>query len=168
MSRHAHNVVGRAAELSALLRTDLVLLTVLDPDPMRKSNMNEEHDRVRSFQRELVFKHFPKDKIAMESNDASSVVYRYPAAGIRIQLRILQGNPVDVICSLADQLKTDLVIVGNRGLGGVGGLVLGSVSERVVHKCVRTVMVVKGEAHETSEWESIINSQGSDRGVRVH
>lgn len=134
---------------------------------MRKSNVGEEHDRVRSFQRELVFKHFPKDKIALESNNASGAVYEYASAGTRIHLRVLPGNPVDVICALADQLKTDLVIVGNRGLGGVGGLVLGSVSERVVHKCLRTVMVVKGEAHETSEWESMINSQGSGHNVRI-
>ena len=160
-SRHAHAVIGRAAELGSLLRTDLVILTVLDPDPMRKSNVYDERNRIASFQKELIFKHFAKDGIAEESNDANGPVYRYDRAGIRIHTRILPGNPVDTICSLADQLKADLVVVGNRGLGGVGGLVLGSVSERVVHKCSRSVMVVKGESLDHSDWESTLDSRQS-------
>jgi nucleotide-binding universal stress UspA family protein len=166
-SRHAHSVVGRAAELASLTRSDLVILTVLDPDPMRKFNIDEERNRIASFHKELIFKHFPKNGLILEATDAGGAVYRYNAVGIRIHLKSLLGNPVDSICGLADQLKADFVIVGNRGLGGVGGLVLGSVSERVVHKCTRTVMVVKGESEETSNWESLIGSQGSRQGFTV-
>ncbi len=159
LSHHAHAVVRRAAEMASLLRTDLVVLTVLDPDPMRKSNIDEERNRIAGFQRELIFKHFPKNGLTIESNDSTGTVYKYNGAGIRIHLRTVSGNPVDSICIFADQLKADLIIVGNRGLGGVGGLVLGSVSERVVHKCSRSVMVVKGEDSGNSDWESIIEAR---------
>jgi nucleotide-binding universal stress UspA family protein len=158
-SRNAHSVMSRAAELASLLRTDLVILTVLDPNPMRKFNIDEERNKIASFHRELLFKHFPKNGIIAESNNASEPVYRYNPAGVRIQMKIMPGNPVDSICTYAEQLNADLVIVGNRGLGGVGGLVLGSVSERVVHKCSRSVMVVKGERSDGSDWESILESQ---------
>ncbi len=143
-SRHADRVIGRAAELASLLRTDLVVVTAMVPDPM-KISLAEQWNQIARFHRELIFKHFPRDKIAIESNDAKGSVYKYDPVGIRIYLKILPGNPVDTICKCADELNSDLVIVGNRGLGGVGGLVLGSVSERVVHKCSRSVMVVKGE-----------------------
>jgi nucleotide-binding universal stress UspA family protein len=166
-SRHAHAVIGRAAELSSLLRADLVVVTILDPDPMKKSNIGEERNRIASFHRELIFKHFPKNGLALESNDASEVVFRYNAAGIRIHLRALAGNPVDSICSLADQLKVDLVIVGNRGLSSVGGLILGSVSERIVHKCSRSVMVVKGEGSNNSDWESSLDYQQTRPSFRT-
>jgi len=166
-SHHAHSVVSRAAELASLLREDLVMLTVLDPDPMRKFNMDEERNRISGFQRELIFKHFSKNGLTVESNDSSGAVYLYKPAGIRIHLKCMPGNPVDSICTFADQVNADLVIVGNRGLGGVGGLVLGSVSERVVHKCTRTVMVVKGETLEKSDWEPILDSQGSHQRLRT-
>jgi nucleotide-binding universal stress UspA family protein len=166
-SRHAHAVVSRAAELASLLREDLVVLTVLDPDPMRKFNIDEERNRISSFQRELIFKHFSKNGLIVESSDSSGPVYAYKPAGIRIHLKSMPGNPVDSICTFADQVNADLVIVGNRGLGGVGGLVLGSVSERVVHKCTRTVMVVKGESLEKSDWEPILDSQGSHQRLRT-
>src|SRR5438046_5318734 len=121
-SRNAHSVIGRAAELASLLRTELVILTVLDPDPMRKFSIDEERNRIASFHRELLLKHFLKKGISVESNNPSEPVYRYNPAGIRIRLQTLSGNPVDSICGAADHLKADLVIVGNRGLGGVGAL----------------------------------------------
>ena len=157
-SRHAHNVVSRAAELASLLRTDLTILSVIDPDPMKTLSRSEEQNRLTIYQRELIFKHFPRDGIVLESSDANGTVYRYTAAGIRIRLTISQGNPVERICAIADDLKADLVIVGNRGLGGVGGLVLGSVSERVVHKCSRSVMVVKDVGlPDKPTWESVLD-----------
>jgi nucleotide-binding universal stress UspA family protein len=165
-SRHANAVIARAAELASLLRTDLVVITVLDPDPMKKFNINEERNRIASFHRELIFKHFPKNGIAVESNNATGAVFWYGAAGIRIHSRAMPGSPVESICGLADQLKADLVIVGNRGLS-MGGLVLGSVSEKVVHKCSRSVMVVKGEASNNSDWESILDSQLARQSFRT-
>jgi nucleotide-binding universal stress UspA family protein len=165
-SRHAHAVISRAAELASLLRTELVILTVLDPDPMRKFNLDEERNRIASFHRELIFKHFSKNGIALESNNPTEQVFRYNPAGIRIHSRAFSGNPVESICNLADQLNADLVIVGNRGLS-MGGLVLGSVSEKVVHKCSRSVMVVKGEASNNSDWESILDSQQARQSIRT-
>lgn len=164
-SRHAHAVVSRAAELAGLLQTDLVILTVLDPDPMRKFNLDEERSRIASFHRELIFKHFSKNGIALESSDAGEAVFRYNAAGIRIHSMATTGNPIQAICNLANKLKVDLVIVGNRGLN-LGGLVLGSVSEGVVHKCSRSVMVVKDETLNNSDWESTLESQQARHSSR--
>lgn len=164
-SRHADAVVGRAAELASLLRTDLVIVTVMVPDPM-KISVAERWNQIARFQRELIFKHFPRDRIAIESNDAKGSVYKYDAAGIKIYLMILPGSPVDSICKCAEDLNVDFVIVGNRGLGGVGGLVLGSVSERVVHKCARSVMVVKGETFETPNLEPPLDSQQARQSFR--
>src|SRR5437773_4084000 len=86
-SRNAHSVIGRAAELAALLRTELVILTVLDPDPMRKFRIDEQRNRIASFHRELRLKHSPKQGISVESNNPTHPVYRHNPPGIRIRLR---------------------------------------------------------------------------------
>lgn len=52
------------------------------------------------------------------------------------------GRPADTICDQASKLGADLVVVGARGLGPGGRLVLGSVSDRVVHHAGRPVTVV--------------------------
>ena len=165
LSQHAHAVVGRAAELATLLREDLLIVTVLDPDPMKKFSLDEERNRISSYHRELIYKHFPTNSLEASSNKSSGgTEYVYRPVGIRIRTSTVSGKTDDAICGLADQLDADLVIVGNRGLGGVG-LVLGSVSERVVHKCNRTVMVVKGESRDKQDLDSLLDSYKTRKAV---
>jgi nucleotide-binding universal stress UspA family protein len=160
-SHHAHDVMSRAAELAVLLRTDLIVLSVVSSDPMKQFNTVEEQNRFASFHRELIFKHFPENSLAIEPHNGTGGVYKYGTGGVRIQSRILSGNVVDKICGCAEEVNADLVLVGSRGLGNIGSLVLGSVSERVVHKSTRSVLVVKGEKLESIDWQGLSSSQKS-------
>jgi nucleotide-binding universal stress UspA family protein len=154
-SHHAHDVISRAAEMAVLLRNDLVIVSVIGSDPMRQPSLVEEQNRFASFHRELIFKHFPENSLSVEPHDGTGGVYRYGTAGVRVQSRILTGNVVERICACAEEVNADIVLVGSRGLGNIGSLVLGSVSERVVHKCPRSVLVVKGERLEGPDWEGL-------------
>jgi nucleotide-binding universal stress UspA family protein len=162
-SHHAHDVISRAAEMAVLLRNDLVIVSVIGSDPMRQSSLVEEQNRFASFHRELIFKHFPENSLSVEPHDGTGGIYRYGTAGVRVQSRILTGNVVDKICACAEEVNADIVLVGSRGLGNIGSLVLGSVSERIVHKCPRSVLVVKGERLEGSGWEGLSSGQKSGR-----
>src|SRR5437667_11518222 len=158
-SDHAHDVMSRAAELAVLLRNDLVVLSVVSSDPMKQFSIVEEQNRFASFHRELIFKHFPENSLSVEPHNGNGGVYRYGSPGVRVQSRILSGNIVDKICECAEEVNADIVLVGSRGLGNIGSLVLGSVSERVVHKCPRSVMVVKEERLEGHDWTGLSNPQ---------
>lgn len=50
---------------------------------------------------------------------------------------IYGSDPKKVLCALADEYNVLMMIVGKRGLGALKRLVMGSVSEYVVHhaKC---------------------------------
>ena len=54
------------------------------------------------------------------------------------------GQPADVL--LAQSRDADLVVVGRRGLGGFKSLLLGSVSQQVVHYAACPVVVVNEPA----------------------
>ena len=54
-----------------------------------------------------------------------------------------EGLPSDVICYYANTENVDMVIMGSRGLGGVKGFLLGSVSRNVVNACSKPVLIVK-------------------------
>lgn len=71
----------------------------------------------------------------------------------RARLVLAQGATWAAIVEVADELDASLVVCGTRGLSGVRGLVLGSVSSAVLHHARRPVLVAPEPhppAHQTS------------------
>jgi nucleotide-binding universal stress UspA family protein len=60
------------------------------------------------------------------------------------EAHLIMGTPVDAILDLAEEINADFVVVGSRGHGPLGRLLLGSVSEGVVHHATRPVLVLRG------------------------
>lgn len=67
------------------------------------------------------------------------------AGGTVASARLRQGPPVDQILYASEEIDAGLVVIGRRGLGGVRRLLMGSVSEGVVHNARRPVLVLRGE-----------------------
>jgi nucleotide-binding universal stress UspA family protein len=61
-----------------------------------------------------------------------------------VEGQVLQGEPREQIVEAARDWKADLLVVGARGLGGLAGALLGSVSTAVVRRAGCPVLVVKG------------------------
>jgi nucleotide-binding universal stress UspA family protein len=57
---------------------------------------------------------------------------------------LLEGRAADEILDLAGQIQPGLVVIGSRGLGPVGRIALGSVSEAVIHHSRWPVLVLRG------------------------
>ena len=53
------------------------------------------------------------------------------------------GDPVSEIVAFADSHEVDLIVVGSRGLSQVKGMLVGSVSNRLVHRAHCPVAVVR-------------------------
>lgn len=71
--------------------------------------------------------------------------YIEEAGGIVAQTHLLMGRAADAILDLGERIGADLMVVGGRGLGPVKRLVVGSVSESIVHHAKCPVLVVRGE-----------------------
>ena len=65
--------------------------------------------------------------------------------GVKMQQKILEGNPGELISNYANQSKNkvDLVMMGSRGRGGLKETFLGSVSNYVMHKTKVPIMIIK-------------------------
>nr|CAA9270697.1 Universal stress protein family [uncultured Armatimonadetes bacterium] len=65
------------------------------------------------------------------------------AAGVAYAFRQELGHPAETILRAAEEDRTDLIVLGSRGLSGIQGFLLGSVSARVSHHAHCSVMIVR-------------------------
>lgn len=68
---------------------------------------------------------------------------RSPYAAVRIEHRVVEGNPAEVILGVARQMSCDLIVMGTHGRTGLGRLLMGSVAEQIVRKATCPVLTVK-------------------------
>ncbi len=77
--------------------------------------------------------------VAAVLNDAAASV---ADTGCQIETHELDGDPAEAIMAFATQAGADLIAVGNKGLGGVQGM-LGSVPSKIVKQSPCSVLIVK-------------------------
>lgn len=63
------------------------------------------------------------------------------AAGVVAEVHQKVGRPGKTICEMAQELKADLIVIGRRGHSVFDEMLLGSVSNYVVHHADTTVLV---------------------------
>lgn len=144
LSQYAAGVVSQAVELATLTKSNLTILSVISSNPLSTTTMKGEEEKLRSLHHDLILKNFPAKSLKSESGRFGPSYVYGPNAEVRIDSRIEHGDVVDKICACANETDADLIVLGTRGLGEIGSLV-GSVSEKVVRKSSRSVMVVKND-----------------------
>lgn len=78
-----------------------------------------------------------------------------------------EGCPAEEITRLAEELNVGLVVVGSRGLGAIKRLVMGSVSEGVVHLATCPTLVVRGGERAWPPSRLIVGDDASEEARRA-
>ena len=65
------------------------------------------------------------------------------AAGINFQAHEVVGDVVTEVVAAVKRLDCNTVVMGTRGMGSLGNLVMGSVATRVIHDVPVPVLLVK-------------------------
>ncbi|MDQ1034466.1 nucleotide-binding universal stress UspA family protein [Streptomyces sp. V3I8] len=84
-----------------------------------------------------------------------SVRTAYPE--LHVDARLVSDSPVAAL--LASAVETEMLVLGSRGLSGVAGFIVGSVSQRVVARSVHPVVLVRAGRNPAGE-----HPAGPDRG----
>lgn len=130
-SEHALKAVELAAGLAQKLDAGLVLLTVEDPGPLKGA--------VAHF---AETEHLSRNQIPdwilhgaeISANEAGCTDVKRVSA---------TGDVTDAVLNAVDKHKPSMIVMGARGLSDLEGLILGSVSHKVLHVAPVPVLIVK-------------------------
>ena len=128
-SEHSMHAVQYASELALQMGAEIVLVHCHKPFP--------------SILGEPYFQH-AVDKINEEARLLlEPYVARLKESNITFVDRVLDGSPAENISNAAVVEKADLIVMGSRGLNDLEGLLLGSVTHRVLKTSPCPVLVVR-------------------------
>jgi nucleotide-binding universal stress UspA family protein len=74
-----------------------------------------------------------------------SKVHELVESGVNASFHVVSGlntDPADLIADVAKEADVDLIVVGTRGHGRVAGMLLGSVTQRLLHVAPCPVLAV--------------------------
>lgn len=89
------------------------------------------------------------------------------AGGAVAEAHLRAGDPAAEVVGLADELGASLLVVGSRGLGTVKRLVMGSVSEGIVHQASCPVLVMRGGDRAWPPARIVMGEDGSPEAERA-
>jgi nucleotide-binding universal stress UspA family protein len=118
-----------AADLARSLDTALIVLTVFEHVPGILGDIERE---------KVIAAHMSEAEQIMEA--AREIIGKIPG---EITQEILEGPPAEAILRVQEIRNCDLIIMGTRGRGRLAGLVLGSVSQKVLAHAQSPVLFVK-------------------------
>lgn len=92
----------------------------------------------------------------LDKIEAARAVAHEVAPDIKIGHTIAEGSPIDMLLEMSKDVT--MIVMGSRGLGGLSGMVLGSVSAAVVSHAECPVVVVRedNQVNETTKYGPIV------------
>ena len=138
-SEHAARAISTAPDLALRCDARLTLIHVT-----RHTNLRRLHEDLLPLEHVEGVQFTSHDLLELVEHDVLDRAERQArdlgASKVETATRI--GSPADAIAEFATDAGVDLIVVGTRGLGNLPGMVLGSVSHRIIHLAKEPVLVI--------------------------
>ena len=131
----AQKAVDAAVELAKLTGARLELVSAYEPVSSQRLR-----DEARQVPADLQWMVNPREDVDATLAEASE---RVGEAGVQSRTYPREGDPADAILDVAEELGSDLIVVGNKGMTGAKRFLLGSVPNKVSHHAPCSVMIVR-------------------------
>ncbi|HEX5610443.1 MAG TPA: universal stress protein [Solirubrobacterales bacterium] len=134
-SDSAGQAVAQAVELAKLNGAQLSIVSAYAPVSARR--LQGERDEAPA---DVQYEIGPREDVNLVLDAAAAEARQ---AGVEVQTHPVEGDPADGIIDVAEQIKADLIVVGNKGMSGARRYFLGSVPNNVSHHAPCSVIIVR-------------------------
>lgn len=161
-SPHSVKAVELASDLASKYDAEIVLLHVLlrghMPDGLKKAIDIEVGTRKTSSDNlvkmpQMIMARVGSKKDTQLTLEELNYIGKYVLSSVAticrdkgiatVQERVEEGNPANVIIKIAKEVSADMIVMGNRGLSDLKGILVGSVSHKVSHLAKCTCVTVR-------------------------
>ena len=130
-SENAHRAALASIDLAKGLLLSSIIITHIATNPPDQSRMVKAQFDVHNLLEEDAKKAMTRTIDALTQ------------AGIDYHLKVAIGDPSTEVVEIAKKEQADLIILGTRGLGAIKGVLMGSVSQKIIQAASCPVMIVK-------------------------
>jgi nucleotide-binding universal stress UspA family protein len=134
-SETAQKAVDAAVELAQLTGARLELVSAYEP--VSSQRLRAEARQVPA---DLQWMVNPREDVDATLSEAAE---RVAGSGAEARTYAREGDPADAILDVAEELGSDLIVVGNKGMTGAKRFLLGSVPNKVSHHAPCAVMIIR-------------------------
>ncbi|PWU19389.1 MAG: hypothetical protein C5B48_13625 [Candidatus Rokuibacteriota bacterium] len=132
-SRASGRAFAKALDLATQPRARLCLLHVLvPPSPFLGNKLPPSYLELQQWARRDAERRL------------AAVVARAREAGVKVESKLIAGDPSEQIIRHASRWHADLIVIGTHGRSGLGRAFMGSVAERVLQRASAPVLTVRG------------------------
>ncbi len=135
-SEPAQHAVEYAAISAEKWDANLLILTVVPPTPIYPSMDEYTDDFSIEHEKAIMSYH-----VGVLDEAKKSLKEKHPELNVSTQVK--KGYVATKILKASEEAEVDLIVIGSRGLGGLTGWFLGSVTNYVVNHCTKPILVVK-------------------------
>ena len=136
-SDFAEQAVPVASEMAKQCNASLTLLRVIQE--------LDEHNKRLLFKNQQEAEESMRRWKALSSRYLEQVAYRLYSDGFKVHAEILSGDPDSTICTTAETLPADLIVMSTHGRSGVARWVYGSVANKVLRNAPCPVLLVRNQ-----------------------
>jgi nucleotide-binding universal stress UspA family protein len=135
-SESSLRAVARAGALAGACDATLVIACAYLPTEQDDRELAQAQDTLRDEAYQVVGSHPAEETVRTAAERAGS------AAAGKVRTVAVMGSPVETLLEVVRRENADLLVVGNRGLAGIKGRLLGSVPADATRRSECDVLVV--------------------------
>ena len=135
-SESSLRAVARAGAIAGATGATLVIACAYLPTEADDRELSRAQDVLRDEAYQVVGSHPAEDTVRTAAERAGA------AGATNVRTVAVQGSPVEALLDVVRREDADLLVVGNRGLNGIKGRLLGSVPADATRRSTCDVLIV--------------------------